>query len=442
MNYQVYSYGRTYEKDFRTLCVPKESLVSKENLIQIENFVKEVLNTDRASNGKINPQEKRYSFMCFETFVLWGIGFTHAAESFSKCGLNGYVHDIKRRTGIRSFVGVVIDRNTWSSIDFLPYTDDFFYELYRKYVIPSWNFPEFQQWTPIISDIEYYNPVTTQCVSLHGIKQLNNDKRYCNFYSPADLWEILASLKTCQTNLITGLNVESHIETAANAKTPIFINNAICAETVVFHSTQVGYRISQEVIRLHVKSSNAEKEYIFRTDIIDVSSSVEWITLRQIGARKVRILIVANKAPEYRKGSVHVIIKNVKYEIIVEQDAHHPSKLEKVKKWLSRDKMTDPENIEQNNESLPNIHSTHSFISQLTKQEEVVDINNGHLSNLPSMTDQLLDWGSSWSEPKNDVDNTSKDIITESSLPKNEEEKITEYNMFSTLNEDSKMNEI
>lgn len=241
MKYWTYIYGRTYERDFRTICSPPSEIVNVDNLNAIEDFAREVLNTDRGSNGRIDPAINRYAFKCFERFVVWGVGFSHEASSFQQFGLGEYVHDKKRKTtSLRSFVGMIIEKTSFEQTDRIPYSEEVFYRLFKKYVVPYWNWPEFKSWKPIVSEKEdssIFCP--SDEMALMGKCQYNNDADFCSFFPQISLKEILSSMKSCRTNFITGLNVESHVESAANARPPVYINNAICGDTMAFHKERI-----------------------------------------------------------------------------------------------------------------------------------------------------------------------------------------------------------
>lgn len=241
MKFWTYIYGRTYERDFRTICSPPSEIVNVDNLNAIEDFVREVLNTDRGSNGRINPAINRYAFKCFERFVVWGVGFSHEASSFQQFGLGEYVHDKKRKTtSLRSFVGMVIEKTSFEQTNHIPYSEETFYKLFKKYVVPYWDWPEFKSWKPIVSEKEdssIFCP--SDEMALMDKCQFNNDADFCSFFPQVSLIEILSSMKSCKTNFITGLNVESHVESAANARPPVYINNAICEDTMAFHKERI-----------------------------------------------------------------------------------------------------------------------------------------------------------------------------------------------------------
>lgn len=241
MKFWTYIYGRTYERDFRTICLPPSEIVNRDSMDAIEGFVKEVLNSDKTSNGRINPERNRYAYKCFEKFIVFGYGFSHDAKKFRQFGLSEYVHDKKRKTvALRTFVGMVIDKSSFEQISHIPYVDEFFYTLYKKYVVPNWNWPEFKSWVPIISDEENSHIICpSDEMALTGKGLFNNDTDFCSFFPQISLKEILSSMKSCRTNFITGLNVESHVESAANARPPVYINNAICEDTMTFHKERI-----------------------------------------------------------------------------------------------------------------------------------------------------------------------------------------------------------
>lgn len=401
MNYQVYIYGRTYEKDFRTLCIPNDSVVHHDNLIQIKNFAKEVLNTDRVSNGRITPDRSRYSFAYLDEFILWGIGFSHDSDSFGAYGLKEYRHDKKHRTGLRSFVGIVMDRRTWSEINYLPYTNEFFYGLYKKYVTPSWFFPEFKQWSPIISDNEVYSIESEQCLLLSGDKHLNNDKDFCNYYTITEQRAILASLKSCTSNLITGLNVESHVESATRARIPMFINNAICNETLAFHREQIKHETST-----FPQPKTGEKTK----------------TIKKRSARCFRWIIERSRA-----------LKKFSFVTILLGD----DKTSKCKRSVQ-------ECVPNDNAEITSSASTTSDIVSFVQQMRTQDKADAtHQVGEPQITDQLLDWGLSWNALHEDyVGNSEENVALESTLIKEKDQNLTEYNLFSTSNEDSTTKEI
>lgn len=233
MEYYVYIYGRTFESDFRSICVPPIEIMDWK---ETESFVKQVLNTDVLANGPLN--KKRYAFYHFDKSVLFGVGFSHVSKSFQEYNdLSNYTSD-KFPRDLRSFVGIVIDSREFSRQNSMPIEDKFFYALFEKYVVPYWNWPEFKPWNPKISGKEHYENSSCDLV-MDGNALFNSDKGCCKFFTERSEKTVLSSMKSCNANFITGLNVESHVISAANAKPRVQINNAVCSDTKDVHTVKI-----------------------------------------------------------------------------------------------------------------------------------------------------------------------------------------------------------
>lgn len=449
MNYWTYIYGRTYEKDFRTLCTPPTSIVDENNRAKIECFVKEVLNTDKPSNGRIDPATYRYTYMYFDTFILWGIAFSHDSERFNQFGLSDYVHDKKRQHhGVRSFIGVVLEKETFQAMDSIPLSDKLFFELFRKYVVPYWNWQEFKPWKPIFSDKEtLILSESSQTIQLTNLVNLNNDTNYCAFYCQENFNNIVASLKLCKTNFVSGLNVESHIIDAANNNTPVFINNAICHNTKNIHKEQLRKK-NQNILEEKTISFNSSGETkILKVQAINVENNTDWV-ITSITDKGVTIEALKNTTTTTRTCQLYVNATNKDYLLTIAQ----PPQRNRFKELFdgifipsAKQKKQSANKVEQEETSL----SSSPRLPIIPNQIKSADIVNNSTSTQgqAQMAEQLLDWGGNWND--NETNTTANHIseanegvqpvaepITNNEDTKIDEESLSPFNAFKSNEDD------
>lgn len=252
MKYYPYIYCRTLNVDFRTICFPINNEIAKCKKNEIEDFVKQVINTDTASNGLIN--DIRYAFLYQQEFVLWGIG---AANKMLLP--NNYSRDCKDRT-LRTFIGMLIPIDEFNSAITIPASITFFADIFNSIVVPVWNCSDNARSRQIInSTFEKYTTADV-VIDLQTRTNINNDRNICAFFMLANKDNLLCSLKDCKTNIVTGLNVESHIFTANRFS--IHFNNVVCADTNIEH-------IEKLLVENYENPSNNRQLNYFR-DTIDV----------------------------------------------------------------------------------------------------------------------------------------------------------------------------
>jgi len=227
MKYYTYIYCRTLNVDFRTICYPFCVDFNESKRPIIENFVKHVMNTETSSNGPIN--ESRHAFLYCEEFILWGIAVSNDMIKIDQ-------QVIKDCTGrnLRTFIGMLIPMNEFKHTTSMPSSVNFFTKLFNTIVVPIWDFPDNNRSRMVIDSKleEYYT--SDEIIELRSKVIVNNDKNSCKFYSHDNINDLLCSLKDCKTNIVTGLNVESHVINAAN-RFYVNFNNAICADTQENH---------------------------------------------------------------------------------------------------------------------------------------------------------------------------------------------------------------
>lgn len=222
MEYQVYIYGRTLEKDFRTICSP--NFADKE-LEKVEKFVKMVIN-DIDSEDK--TEGLRYAYLFLNDKILWGIGFNNTDMN------KDYANDCKGRP-LRSFVGILIQQDDFIYVDSIPYSLDFFKRLFDKYIVPVWNTSEYQQWNVIPSETESFWNDELNCALVSHL-QLNNDDSSCVIHPVEDSRLMIASVKQCKTNMVTNLSNEAHIVLSDAKNGNVGFCNVSCRETSNVHT--------------------------------------------------------------------------------------------------------------------------------------------------------------------------------------------------------------
>lgn len=222
MEYQVYIYGRTLEKDFRTICSP--NFADKE-LEKVEKFVKMVIN-DIDSEDKTDGL--RYAYLFLNDKILWGIGFNNTDMN------KDYANDCKGRP-LRSFVGILIQQDDFIYVDSIPYSLDFFKRLFDKYIVPVWDTSEYQQWNVIPSETESFWNDELNCALVPHL-QLNNDDSSCVIHPVEDSRLMIASVKQCKTNMVTNLSNEAHIVLSDAKNGNVGFCNVSCRETSNVHT--------------------------------------------------------------------------------------------------------------------------------------------------------------------------------------------------------------
>lgn len=218
MKFQTYIYGRTLNIDFREICSPQKRLSP-----QTVSLVKEIINTDVISNGDIN--RLRYLFVRDSGRVLFGVGFNHLQYLDKELQT-----DFSGRRALRSFVGIVVDECEFENLQSVPISSDFFISLYLKYIRGVWHLEErSKNRDVIISEITEQEPEDNWC-RLDGNMSFNADNTVCKFFNPTEEHSVLSSIKRCNSNIIIGLNVESHVLTALR-RFKVNISNALCLDT-------------------------------------------------------------------------------------------------------------------------------------------------------------------------------------------------------------------
>lgn len=226
MKYCTYIHGRTLNIDFREICSPKGGL-SKETISLIEQLI----NTDVVSNGDIS--RLRYLFVRERQQVLFGVGFNH--RQFLDKNL---WTDLTGRRGLRSFVGIVIDNEDFDRLTSIPIDYCFFKDLYLKNISPIWELEDRpKNRNVIISDAEEIEQSDTWC-KLDGNIVFNSDDKCCRFFVPTEEDSVIRSIKNCQSSVVIGLNVESHVISAFR-KFNVAIPNAICLDTQINHDFEL-----------------------------------------------------------------------------------------------------------------------------------------------------------------------------------------------------------
>lgn len=264
MKCYTYIYGRTLNIDFREICSPENRLSEKTT-----KLVKELINTDVVSNGDIN--RLRYLFVRERQQVLFGVGFSHQQYLEKELWT-----DLTRRRELRSFVGIVIDKEEFEKLNAIPIDCHFFIKLYLNIIHRVWDLEDRPKNREIIiSEISEYTQFENWC-NLDGNEEFNFNDNYCRFFSPEKENLILRSLKKCTSSLAIGFNVESHVIRAFK-RFNIVIPNAICLDTQDTHDYQLTANLersenapkhSNEYKRANgtIKSNSGERPIINRED--------------------------------------------------------------------------------------------------------------------------------------------------------------------------------
>lgn len=214
-------YTRTFYKDFRMICKPPTTVISVDLLGDFERFIRQVINTDKISNKQINTV--RYSYLKKEGYILWGIGCINTEIGIP----NEYGTDCKHRSRLRSFIGIIFDQSSDLKLTGVPFTSSFFKEIFESYVIPNWDFPEHKQWK--IIDSKPLDDFSVTTIFPEDKMQISFSHECCEVYAKdINIENLIASIITKETSLVTGLNVKSHIINAYQQE--VFIQNAICLD--------------------------------------------------------------------------------------------------------------------------------------------------------------------------------------------------------------------
>lgn len=226
MKCYTYIYGRTLKIDFREICSPEKKLA--QNTVKL---IKELINTDVVSNGDI--KRHRYLFVREREQVLFGIGFCHQQHLEEDLWT-----DLTKKRGLRSFVGIVIDKSDFDELDAIPINIDFFIDLYLKNIHRVWNLDDRpKNREVIISDLSEFYQSENWC-KLDGNVEFNTNDNFCRCFNSKEEDAVLHSLKKCFSSVAIGLNVESHVISAFR-RFNVVIPNAICLETQDKHDIQL-----------------------------------------------------------------------------------------------------------------------------------------------------------------------------------------------------------
>ena len=220
MKYYPYIYGRTFHIDYREIvCPPAEIGIDQ----KIRKLVRQCINEDVPSNGLI--AEERYLLTQNEQVVLLGIGFHNNMLSNKS-----FCFDKSGTRMVRSFVGIVMKKEDFLQCSSLPLSTEFFENIFVKYVGPRWQLPD----TPMNID----SVIAGQEEALQdgiwtpqdGTIRFNEKAGICRFFPQSEKEAVLHSLKYCHSSVVTGLNTESHVGTAAR-RFQVDMFNAECIGT-------------------------------------------------------------------------------------------------------------------------------------------------------------------------------------------------------------------
>lgn len=217
MKYYPYIYGRTFHIDYREIVCPPAAIGVDQ---KIRKLVRQCINEDVPSNGLI--AEERYLLTQNEQAVLLGIGFHNNMLSNKS-----FCFDKSGTRMVRSFVGIVMKKEDFLQCSSLPLSTEFFENIFVKYVGPRWQLPD----TPmnidsVIAGQEEALPDGTWTPQ-DGTIRFNEKAGICRFFPQSEKEAVLHSLKYCRSSVVTGLNTESHVGTAAR-KFQVDMFNAEC----------------------------------------------------------------------------------------------------------------------------------------------------------------------------------------------------------------------
>ena len=205
MKYYPYIYGRTFHIDYREIVCPPAAIGVDQ---KIRKLVRQCINEDVPSNGLI--AEERYLLTQNEQVVLLGIGFHNNMLSNKS-----FCFDKSGTRMVRSFVGIVMKKEDFLQCSSLPLSSEFFENIFVKYVGPRWQLSD----TPmnidsVIAVQEEALPDGTWTPQ-DGTIRFNEKAGICRFFPQSEKEAVLHSLKYCRSSVVTGLNTESHVGTAA-----------------------------------------------------------------------------------------------------------------------------------------------------------------------------------------------------------------------------------
>ena len=205
MKYYPYIYGRTFHIDYREIVCPPAAIGVDQ---KIRKLVRQCINEDVPSNGLI--AEERYLLTQNEQVVLLGIGFHNNMLSNKS-----FCFDKSGTRMVRSFVGIVMKKEDFLQCSSLPLSSEFFENIFVKYVGPRWQLSD----TPmnidsVIAVQEEALPDGTWTPQ-DGTIRFNEKTGICRFFPQSEKEAVLHSLKYCRSSVVTGLNTESHVGTAA-----------------------------------------------------------------------------------------------------------------------------------------------------------------------------------------------------------------------------------
>lgn len=220
MKYYPYIYGRTFHIDYREIVCPPAAIGVDQ---KIRKLVRQCINEDVPSNGLI--AEERYLLTQNEQVVLLGIGFHNNMLSNKS-----FCFDKSGTRMVRSFVGIVMKKEDFLQCSSLPLSSEFFENIFVKYVGPRWQLSD----TPmnidsVIAVQEEALPDGTWTPQ-DGTIRFNEKAGICRFFPQSEKEAVLHSLKYCRSSVVTGLNTESHVGTAAR-RFQVDMFNAECIGT-------------------------------------------------------------------------------------------------------------------------------------------------------------------------------------------------------------------
>lgn len=251
MRYGIYIYGRTLQIDFRDIVCPKGGLPSK-----ADKLVRQLINTDVPSNGNID--RLRYLFVRDSDKILFGIGFDHSQFLTEELRT-----DYTGRRGLRSFVGIVMETNEFDKLSYFPVDFQFYINIYNENIKDVWNLDDRPQNRIVKESLLTNVEIASSWCKLDGSINFNPDNNKCRFFPLSSEKEILKSLKRCDSNVMVGLNVESHV-TSAFRRFNVNISNALCLDTADFHDVIFSTERSRTKEKYEIPSRRQEKKQIKR----------------------------------------------------------------------------------------------------------------------------------------------------------------------------------
>jgi len=223
-----------------------------------------------SSNGNIDGM--RCLFVRDSDKILFGVGFEHRHFLTEDLWT-----DYTGRRGLRSFVGIVIDSYEFDKLPSFPTDSTFYTNLYIENIKDVWELEDRPQNRVVIESPQKEIEISTSWCQLNGSINFNIDCGKCRFFPSSKVNDILRSLKNCQSSVMVGLNVESHV-TSAYRRFNVVIPNALCLETTEIHDyifhTDTRTKKDLEEVQPHI-SYHKEKIHIKRK-----------IDIREVGEQK------------------------------------------------------------------------------------------------------------------------------------------------------------